>query len=327
MNYGPLVFLAAFFALSASWFGFVLKPQIQLGRELPATNIVNKAEMYPQGRPGVALQGLDVYRANGCAYCHSQQVRQSGTVCDVILSEPGTNNAKLLKAISDMKEQMHLPLDETAAKEPFTGLPKPMLRGVTKHEADLGLKALSDAGAKVGLWVQPVGPDIARGWGKRRTVAEDFLYDSPVLLGSVRIGPDLADVGARLSDANWHLRHLYSPQLEVKGSTMPPFRFLFETRRMEKSRSPEALDLPNELAPPPGYEVVPTRDAKRLVAYLISLRADAPIFPTPMSVPPEAPPAADTNAPATNVPAATNAAFSTRELLQIAQQPASNSLK
>ena len=121
-----------------------------------------------------------------------------------------------------------------------------------------------------GYLARRVGPDIARGWGKRRTVAEDFLYDSPVLLGSVRIGPDLADVGARPYDANWHLRHLYAPQLEVKGSTMPPFRFLFETRRIEKSRSPDAL--PDDIAPrPPGYEVVPTAEAKSLVGYLLSL--------------------------------------------------------
>jgi len=32
MNYGPLIFLAAFFALAGSWFGFVLTPQIQVGQ-------------------------------------------------------------------------------------------------------------------------------------------------------------------------------------------------------------------------------------------------------------------------------------------------------
>jgi cytochrome c oxidase cbb3-type subunit 2 len=189
-------------------------------------------------------------------------------------------------------------------------LPQPVVRGVTKAAADTDFAALVAAGAKAELWVQPIGPDIGRGWGKRRTVAEDFLFDSPVLLGSQRIGPDLANVGARLPDANWQLRHLYAPQHEVKGSTMPPFRFLFETRRIERTRSSDALDLPADLAPAPGYEVVPKREAKTLVAYLLSLRADAPIFPTPMSVPAE-PAAAGTNAPATNAPAAagtTNAA-------------------
>src|SRR5205823_9149365 len=131
--------------------------------------------------------------------------------------------------------------------------------------------------------IQPVGSYIARGWGKRRTVAEDFLFDSPVLLGSQRIGPDLANVGARPLDAHWHLLHLYAPQLEVKGSTMPPFRFLFEKRKIERMRSADALELPAEFAPSAGFEIIPKREAKELVAYLLSLRADAPIFPTPMS--------------------------------------------
>ena len=39
MNYGPLVFLAAFFALASSWCGFVLTPQLQIGR-LQQTNTV-----------------------------------------------------------------------------------------------------------------------------------------------------------------------------------------------------------------------------------------------------------------------------------------------
>jgi len=301
MNHGPLIFLAAFLALAASWFGLVLTPQMQIGH-LQQTNTMGLATTYPLARAGLARQGLDVYRANGCVYCHSQQVRQSDTVCDVILADPGTNTAKLLNALSGIRPGV----SEAAIKELLSGLPKPILQAATKQQADIGLGALTGAGAKAELWVQPAGPDIARGWGKRRTVAEDFLFDSPVLLGSQRIGPDLANVGARLPDANWQLRHLYAPQHEVRGSTMPPFRFLFETRRIERTRSLDALDLPADLAPPPGYEVVPKRDAKTLVAYLLSLQADAPIFPTPMSVPAQ-PAAAGTNGPATNAPAAAGA--------------------
>ena len=44
MKYGPLVFLAAFFALSASWCGFVMSPQIQIGRT-QQTNPVMSAEL------------------------------------------------------------------------------------------------------------------------------------------------------------------------------------------------------------------------------------------------------------------------------------------
>jgi hypothetical protein len=41
--------------------------------------------------------------------------------------------------------------------------------------------------------------------------------------------------------------------------------------------------LPKELAPPAGYEVVPTDDAKNLVAYLLSLRADVPLYEAPFT--------------------------------------------
>ena len=60
-----------------------------------------------------------------------------------------------------------------------------------------------------------------------------------------------------------------------------------------------ALGLPGGQLPPAGYEIIPKPDARALAAYLLSLRADAPIFVTPMSVPVEAA-AAGTNAPATN---------------------------
>src|SRR5436190_19113704 len=107
MNYGPLIFLAAFFALASSWFGLVLTPQMQVGH-LQQTNTVGLGATYPLSRPGLAREGLEVYRANGCAYCHSQQVRQTGTVCDVILTEPGTNQpallAALLRANSDLNK-------------------------------------------------------------------------------------------------------------------------------------------------------------------------------------------------------------------------------
>ena len=103
---------------------------------------------------------------------------------------------------------------------------------------------MNATGAKAQVWIVPVGPDLARGWGRRRTVAEDFLFDSSGDAGPQRVGPDLANVGLRLPDANWHLRHLYAPRLHEKGSTMPPYRFLFEKRRIGRSPSPEALVLP-----------------------------------------------------------------------------------
>jgi len=100
---------------------------------------------------------------------------------------------------------------------------------------------------------------------------------------------------------------LYAPRLEVKGSDMPPFRFLFETRRIERSPSPDALVLPRPLAPPPGYEIVPKPEAGALVAYLLSLRADAPLFEAPLTLASGPAAAEATNAPAASDLAATNA--------------------
>jgi len=82
MNHGPLIFLGSFLAMACSWFGLILMPQLQIGRQqsvvLPETG-----QLYPAPRPGAAAQGAQVYRANGCYYCHSQQVRQSDTLFNV----------------------------------------------------------------------------------------------------------------------------------------------------------------------------------------------------------------------------------------------------
>ena len=44
------------------------------------------------------------------------------------------------------------------------------------------------------------GSDIARGYGVRASVARDYVQQKPVLLGERRIGPDLANYGARVKD-------------------------------------------------------------------------------------------------------------------------------
>lgn len=294
MRYSPLVFLAALFALSASWFGFVLLPQVQLGRALPETNQVNTAELYPQGRPGLARQGLEVYRANGCAACHSQQVGQTGTVCDVVLNDVGTNPVAAARAL------LNANVGITNANAPglSAGLPKAILRGATLEKAVAAAGALKAGGGKADVQIVPVGPDIDRGWGLRRTVAADFLFDDPVMPGSLRAGPDLANEGLRRT-ANWQMLHLYAPNSQVKDSIMPPYRFLFEKRKIEARPSPDALPLPNDFAPKDaGYEIVPKPEAKALVAYLLSLRADVPLFEAPMTGPAAAPSTTATNVPA-----------------------------
>ncbi len=275
MNHGPLIFLGVFFALAVSWFGLVFEPQLQLGNAQPTTNIVNTAQLYPQMRPGQARQGLDVYRSLGCAACHSQQIGQTGRTYDVTLTDAGTNRAEVVAAL------LKVAAAAEAEKLVAGPMPRTILRDVTRSVADVTVSKLETTSARAEVKIVPTGPDIARGWGRRRSVTEDFLFDHPVMLGSQRIGPDLADVGSRPAlTAEWHLLHLYNPRLVVQKSVMPPYRFLFEKRRIGREPSPDALQLSGEFAPEQGWEIVPTDEARQLVAYLLSLRADTVIFET-----------------------------------------------
>jgi cytochrome c oxidase cbb3-type subunit 2 len=226
VNSGPLIFLGTFFALSTSWLGFVLAPQLQFGRDNQVI-VETTGEAYPAMRPGLARQGEQVYRANGCFYCHSQQVRPKG-----------------------------------------------------------------------------MGADVERGWGARsglvQSVDRDYLYGAPVMLGNQRVGPDLANLGLRSTNEAQLLQHLYNPSYSMPKSVMPPYHFLFVKHDLKFGEKPSPNALPEALTgPTPDYEIVPSDDARALVAYLVSLRSDATIFETPpgkSAAKPKA--AAATNAPA-----------------------------
>ena len=115
MNQGPLIFLGVFCALALSWFGMIVGPDLQLGNAQPATNMFNPSELYPQMRPGMARQGLEVYRSLGCAACHTEQIGQSGRTYGVLLTDPGTNRDAVVKAVvADRKStrlnSSHIPL-------------------------------------------------------------------------------------------------------------------------------------------------------------------------------------------------------------------------
>jgi cytochrome c oxidase cbb3-type subunit II len=93
----------------------------------------------------------------------------------------------------------------------------------------------------------------------------------------------LTTIGVREPDLNWQLQHLYAPRSVVPESTMPAFRFLFEVRKIGAQPSPDALALKKEFAPADGMEVVPTAGARRLAAYLLSLKANVPLYEAPFT--------------------------------------------
>lgn len=198
MNRLPLLFVGILVVFASSWLGLVAYPYLQLGH-LPPTMATN-GQPVPVPLTSSAMAGERVYAANGCIYCHSQQVRPA--------------------------------------------------------------------------WLST---DIEKGWGTRQTVPRDYVNERPSFLGTMRTGPDLTNIGVRQPDAAWHFRHLYEPDAVTPGSIMPAFRFLFAVRPVVGSPSPAAVAVGGPHAPPAGFEVIPTQDARDLVAYLLSLKRNQPL--------------------------------------------------
>ncbi len=113
-----------------------------------------------------------------------------------------------------------------------------------------------------------VAPDAERGWG-RTAVPADFIYDSPHLLGTMRTGPDLLNIGARQPSSDWHLAHLYNPRAVSPGSIMPSYPFLFQVVD-QPAADDVTVPLPPDYVPENGV-VIARRDALALVQYLKEL--------------------------------------------------------
>ncbi len=115
--------------------------------------------------------------------------------------------------------------------------------------------------------VRPLPQDQVFG---RPSAPGDFAYQTPELLGSERTGPDLSNVGATKPSDVWQYIHLFDPRAVVSESIMPNFKFLFQVVA-EVPPGETAVPIPAAFAPTAG-KVIPTRQAKALVAYLLSLK-------------------------------------------------------
>jgi cbb3-type cytochrome oxidase cytochrome c subunit len=125
-GFTPLV-LGLLATLAFSWLGLAYIPDLQIGHLEPQSD-EEGTDIYPMPRSGMAERGKRVYVANGCFYCHSQQIRADYAASDV-------------------------DLQRWAAPSPR---PK---------------------------------------WGDRRSAPRDYVFDRPALIGKVRLGPDLANIG------------------------------------------------------------------------------------------------------------------------------------
>src|SRR6266404_3916823 len=113
------LFLGIFGTFAFSWVGLTVIPNWQIGHLNPQSD-EEGTDIYPMPQSGMVQWGARVYAANGCIYCHSEQVR-----------------------------------------------------------------------------AEYAGADIDRKWGDRRSAPRDYIFERPVLLGKMRMGQDLANIGAR----------------------------------------------------------------------------------------------------------------------------------
>ena len=293
--------LLLIFCVSLSSMVFRASDQLS-GLQYVDTQAVDGTEFrYPVPLLGNARYGEAIYKANGCAACHTQQVTHESVVLDVKALAGEKNHAAVQEAIS----RFYKVTGREASGGAALGLPvgewETVVNGANAADASKARNFLSIAGASVDVQVRFRGKDLTqhdlqnprgRGWGKRRSVAQDYLFAEPPMLGSVRIGPDLANVGARLS-REVLMRILLNPKIVRKHSKMPQHRFLFEKVGEDEKGQHIIHDGENTFKP--------TKDAEALVDYLLSLKSanyplpEAPInqpytssMPKPVSAPAEA---------------------------------------
>ena len=303
------LFLGIFGTFAFSWIGLTVIPNWQIGHLNPESD-EEGTDIYPQPQSGMVERGAHVYAANGCVYCHSEQVRADYAANDIERGWGKRRSAPVdyifERPVFLGKMRMGQDLANIGARAPAEQ-ESPAPGGAASPAASPGPSATSPASA-----VSPASsPAVAGGPaatspaqsspaassspnatlppGQRTGVpspsSSQMANTSPG--GSSPIAPTAQTPGAPwpvqteglppLYSAAWHHVHLYSPRSINFDSNMPSYRFLYEKRRIAGERSAEALQLSGADALPAGWEVVPTYDAKCLVAYLMALNQSHPL--------------------------------------------------
>jgi cytochrome c oxidase cbb3-type subunit II len=335
------LFLGIFGTFAFSWVGLTVIPNWQIGHLNPESD-EEGTDRYPQPQSGMFQRGAHVYAANGCIYCHSQQVRADYAATDIerkwgtrrsaprdyiferpvflgkmrmgqdladigarapaageagaAAPSPGTSpgGSPAPPAGAPAPPGSPAPLGTAVSSPPpaSAGSPAPAARpGTGAPQASPAAPASSPATAGASPAGSPGSPPPAPPSG--------VASPSPGAMGTTAIssgaqpgtptaptsGPQLTAAPWPLQtvgmppmySAAWHHVHLYSPRSINLDSNMPAYRFLYEKRRISGERSADALQLTGSDAPPEGWEVVPSFDAKCLVAYLMALNQSHPL--------------------------------------------------
>ncbi|HET9857020.1 MAG TPA: cbb3-type cytochrome c oxidase subunit II [Chthoniobacterales bacterium] len=263
------LFIGVFGTFAFSWVGLTVIPNLQIGALNPQTD-EEGTDIYPAPKSGMAERGRRIYAANGCIYCHSQQVRPDYASSDI-----------------DRKwgERRSAPRDYIFDRPVVLGQERmgPDLANIGKRapaeEEKPAAAPATNAAATSPAAAQPPPANAASPKPGAAAPAQSPPAATPGPSPSASASPNPNGVPPVYSAA-WHHRHLYSPRSmnpDNVDSTMPAYKFLYEKHQINGERSADALELSGREAPPPGWEIVPSYEAKCLVAYLMSLDQSHPL--------------------------------------------------
>ncbi len=277
------LFLGIFGTFAFSWVGLTLVPNFQIGHLDPQMD-EDGNDAYPAPRSGMAESGRKVYVENGCFYCHSQQVRADYAASDID-RKWGERRSAPRDYIFDRpallgKERLGPDLSNIGKRAPAEEENAPAAAAISPAAAPAG------SAPPAATATSKAPPAVAASPATPSTTAADA---NPASNTATSADSAPANGEPRPYSVAWHHRHLYSPRSINLDSNMPAYRFLYEQRRIGGEPSADALKLNRREAPPDGWEIVPTYDAKCLVAYLISLDQSHPLKEVKSAAPPSPP--------------------------------------
>jgi cbb3-type cytochrome oxidase cytochrome c subunit len=294
------LFLGIFGTFAFSWVGLTVIPNWQIGHLNPQSD-EEGTDVYPMPQSGMVQQGARVYAANGCIYCHSEQVRADYAGADIerkwgdrrsaprdyIFERPvflgkmriGQDLANI-GARAPAEQESPAP---AGGASPAAAPAKPQgaaFPSLPPSQASSPSPASSPTGKSPAPSPASPAPKAAASPAPAAPVASPAAAAAASPAASPSPSAPWPEQTAGLPamySAAWHHVHLYSPRSINFDSNMPSYRFLYQARRISDARSSDALQLTGSEAPPEGWEIIPTYDARCLVAYMMALNQSHPL--------------------------------------------------
>ena len=367
-GFTPLV-LGILATLAFSWLGLAYIPDLQIGHLDPQSD-EEGTDIYPMPKSGMAERGRRIYVANGCFYCHSEQVRADYAASDIdrtrdaapsppskwgdrrsaprdyIFDRPallgkmrmGPDLANIGKAAPAEEEAAPAQPSPANPANPVPPGASPPVANASPPPANAAAQQNAKPAAQPSTPPAPAAspsaanapPPPANAQQNAKPAAQPSTPPAPAASPpATDASPTPTNATAQQNakppaqpptspapaappaqaaaapspaaspsespapySAAWHHQHLYAPRSVNLDSDMPAYKFLYEKRRVGGEQSADAINLRGEVAPGEGWEIVPTYDAKCLVAYLMSLNQSHPLNEVKSAAPPAASPAA-----------------------------------